>query len=470
MRIQRVTVKQYKNLKDFDCVFSDSNIAAFIGNNGSGKSNLLEVITRAFSNAKNYASNKELPIIPPHTLPMVNNCVIEYEIGGSNYVLSYNADVDGMLSRLEADPPVIVREEISICCNGTKLQKSEMTSALPDSILLYYAGETLRQKGTAEGTYDNYYERELKRTKTADLPSLRFMDYFSAEDLPLLLLTASAYKGEYYSRFLNLIDCIGISLKYSFILRNPGKGKGSADTYWNATGFVKHFLNEMRKYVSGTRDSGGAQYYMFFDNAEDLKSISNAEYDLFAKLRALKHYGYLEHIGIELQRHDGILFSSLRLSEGEKQLGLLFLLTAFTAHHDCVYLFDEFDAYLHLSWQRRFSQMLQEIYVNGHILLTTHSPASISKMRRTDVHILKNGYCTPSPSDTYNRSLDEIIEEQMEVSLRPKEYIDLVTEFRNAIIHGRKDIALAKLDQIREVVGEDDPFFITARIALERMI
>ncbi len=91
-------------------------------------------------------------------------------------------------------------------------------------------------------------------------------------------------------------------------------------------------------------------------------------------------------------------------------------------------------------------------------------------MRRTDVHILKNGYCKPSPSDTYNRSLDEIIEEQMEVSLRPKEYIDLVTEFRNAIIHGRKDIALAKLDQIREVVGEDDPFFITARIALERMI
>lgn len=40
MRIKRVKIKQYKNLKDFDCVFSDSNISAFIGNNGSGKSNL----------------------------------------------------------------------------------------------------------------------------------------------------------------------------------------------------------------------------------------------------------------------------------------------------------------------------------------------------------------------------------------------------------------------------------------------
>lgn len=469
MRIQRVTVKQYKNLKDFDCVFSDSNIAAFIGNNGSGKSNLLEVITRAFSNAKNYASNKELFIIPPHTLPVVINCVIEYEIGGSNYVLSYNSDVDSLLTRLEADPPVVVREEISICCNGRKLQKSEMASALPDSILLYYAGETLRQKGTAEGTYDSYYERELKRTKTADLPSLRFMDYFSAGDLPLLLLTASAYKGEYYSRFLSLIDCSGISSKYSFILRNPGKGKGSADTYWNATGFVKHFLNETRKYVSATRDSGGSQYYMFFDNAEDLKSVSNNEYDLFAKLRALKHYGYLEHIGIELQRRNGTSFSSLRLSEGEKQLGLLLLLISFTTQHECLYLFDEFDAYLHLNWQKAFSRFVSEANVNGHILFTTHSPATVSGMQQKNVYIMDNGQTRRAPSETYHRALDEIMEEHMLVSMRPREYTDLVQEFRNAVIHGRKDLAEEALIKLREIVGETDPFFITARIALNRM-
>lgn len=469
MRIQRVTVKRYKNLKAFDCVFSDSNIAAFIGNNGSGKSNLLEVITRAFSNAKNYASNKELPIIPPHTLPMVNNCVIEYEIGGSNYVLSYNADVDGMLSRLEADPPVIVREEISICCNGTKLQKSEMTSALPDSILLYYAGETLRQKGTAEGTYDNYYERELKRTKTADLPSLRFMDYFSAGDLPLLLLTASAYKGEYYSRFLNLIGCSDISSKFSFILRNPGKGKGAADTYWNATGFVKHFLNETRRYVSGTRDSGGFQYYMFFDNAEDLKNISNDEYDLFAKLRALKHYGYLEHIGIELQKCDGTPFSSLRLSEGEKQLGLLFLLTAFTAHHDCVYLFDEFDAYLHLNWQRLFSQMLRETDTKGQIILTTHSASSISKLQCDELLIMKNGTVEYPDSETYNRALDEIMLEQMGVTMHSPEIEKRYDDFKQFIANRNREGALRIMQEMEKELNAADPLLSRMRLNLRRI-
>ena len=85
------------------------------------------------------------------------------------------------------------------------------------------------------------------------------------------------------------------------------------------------------------------------------------------------------------------------------------------------------------------------------------------------MYLLKSGKVHNAISETFNRSLDEIMEEQMEVPLRPQEYTELVQEFRNAIIHNQKNIALAKLDQIKEVIGEDDPFFITARIAMERM-
>ena len=469
MRLCSVRVKEYKNLKDFNCVFSDSNITAFIGNNGSGKSNLLELITRAFSNAKNYSSSRELSIIPPGSLPTVQECIIQYEIDGVSYELDYNTDVEGMLARLNAEPPVIVREEVSVRREGKKLSKKEMGLALPESVLLYYAGETQRQKGIAAETYDSYYEGILKRATTAFLPCLRFMDYFSIGDLPLLLLAAAAYKGDYYSKFLNLIECSGISPHYSFVLKNAYNSKGSPDTYWNATGFVRRFLDEARKYVSKTRDTGGSQYYMYFDDAEDLKNISEDEFDLFAKLKVLRHYGYLEHVGIELQKNDGSAFSCLRLSEGEKQLGLLLLLTSFTAGHECLYLFDEFDAYLHLNWQRSFSKMLHDVCVKGQMLLTTHSPASLSKMHRKDVFVLKDGKCYQSLSDTYNRSLDEILEEQMGVSLRPSEYTELVHEFRNAIIHNNKENALAKLEQIKEMLENDDPFLITARIALERM-
>ena len=57
MRIKRIAIKKYKNLVDFECEFSDSNISAFIGANGSGKSNLLEVITDVFSISKKYCNN-----------------------------------------------------------------------------------------------------------------------------------------------------------------------------------------------------------------------------------------------------------------------------------------------------------------------------------------------------------------------------------------------------------------------------
>ena len=399
----------------------------------------------------------------------VLNCVIEYELHGTNYVLQYNSDVEGILTSLFENPSEPIRDEVCIYSGEKFLSKKDIDAALPDSILLYYAGETLRQKGAAANTYDSFYEEKLKRAKTAILPSLCFMDYYSTGDLPLLLLTAAAYKGDYYSKFLSFVGCSEIASKFSFILRNPGKGKGTADTYWNASGFVKHFLDSARRFVSATRDSAGPQYYMFFDNPEDLRAISENEFDLFAKLKALRHYGYLEHIGIELIKKDGVAFSSLRLSEGEKQLGLLMLLTSFTAQHECLYLFDEFDAYLHLNWQRQFASSIANTDVVGHILFTTHSPASISGVKRKNVFYIENGNSVPARSETYNRSLDEILEEHMLVSLRPTVFTQLENEFRNAIIHNQKSIALAKLEQIKEIVGEDDPFFITAAMALRRI-
>ncbi len=113
--------------------------------------------------------------------------------------------------------------------------------------------------------------------------------------------------------------------------------------------------------------------------------------------------------------------------------------------------------------------MLNEVNVNGHIIFTTHSPATISKMQKEDVYILNEGSVYKARSETFNRSLDEIIEEQMKVSLRPQEYTDLVQEFRNAVIHNQKELALKKLGEIKDVVGEDDPFLITARLVMERM-
>lgn len=114
-------------------------------------------------------------------------------------------------------------------------------------------------------------------------------------------------------------------------------------------------------------------------------------------------------------------------------------------------------------------KILNEAKINGHIVFTTHSPATIAGLHRKNVYVMSMGKASPAPSETYNRSLDEIMEEHMLVSMRPLEYSALVQEFRNAVIYNHKDLALSKLEQIQELIGAEDPFLITARIALNRL-
>ena len=447
MRIKRITVKKFKNLVDFDCEFSDSNISAFIGNNGAGKSNILELITEAFSVAKNVAAERPYGLI---VYPEIFGCNIEYENDGASYTLFLD------------------KSDVWIYCGEKKLTKKDMLNALPETIMLYYAGETDRQKNAAKITFDNRYDNALKKADNSSFPGFKYLDYYSVDDLNLLLVVAAIYKGAYYNKLLDYLGCKNISTEASLFLMSPNSKKGDGSTYWNARGFVKSFLDELRKYVSRTQDLG-LMYIMSFDDFTKWGKSSENEAALFYKLKALKNAGYLHMLNVTLIRNDGKEFTHDNLSEGEKQLALIYLLTSFTAKNDCLYLFDEFDSYLHLNWQRSVSKMLNDIDVNGHIIFTTHSPASISKMQRENVYLLKSGKVHNAVSETFNRSLDEIMEEQMEVPLRPQEYTELVQEFRNAIIHNQKNIALAKLDQIKEVIGEDDPFFITARIAMERM-
>ncbi len=115
------------------------------------------------------------------------------------------------------------------------------------------------------------------------------------------------------------------------------------------------------------------------------------------------------------------------------------LLTSFTVRHECLYLFDEFDAYLHLNWQRQFASNIANTNVAGHILFTTHSPASVSKVKMDDLFIMKDGKAIYPESETYNRALNEIMFEQMDVTMHDPEVEELYDQFKECIAtHNKK--------------------------------
>lgn len=449
MKIKHIHIGSYKNLKNFDCEFSDSNISAFIGNNGSGKSNLLEAISQVFSTAKNVAQRGNSSVI--YYLD-IKDCHIHYESNGIEYVLNYD------------------ETEASITHDGKELSLTNMDKALPETIMLYYAGETRRQRDVAQSSIDKAYENKLKKIDNAGFPGFKSIDIYSAEDLPALLLVAAIYKGSYYNQLMSLLGCKEISLKTTLSLKNPsGKGDGkAADTYWGARGFVKSFLDELRRYVSKTIDMHDL-YYMVFDDVEPFMKTSSNEGELFAKFKALSNAGYLLSLTLELQRNDGDSFSWEELSEGEKQLSLLLLLTSFTSQNHCLYLFDEFDAYLHLNWQRDFSQVLRDLNIQGHVIFTTHSPSSISKLKSDELFIMKNGTVEYPGSETYNRALDEIMLEQMDVSMHSPEIEKLYGIFKQCIADRNRSGAEKVMQELKVLLDESDPLFDRMKLNLRRI-
>ena len=449
MKLRRIAIKKYKNIRDFECEFSSSNISAFIGNNGSGKSNLIEALTSIFGFVKSTSAKMNPKLI---VTPQIEDYEIEYECDGLVYLLegSYN--------------------NYTVSCNGKVLPKLGVEAALPETIMVYYAGETKRQLNTAKSTFDSTYDNGLKKADNNSFPGFKFLDYYSADDLNLLFLTAVTYKGNYYEKLLDLLNCKEIMAGTTFMLKCPPgtKSKHTADTYWGAKGFVKSFLDEIRRFVSRTVDL--SEYYMMiFDDIRPIKNTSSDAGTLFAKLKALKNAGYLHSVSIKLLKNDGEVFEYDELSEGEKQLSLLMLLTSFTAQNNCLYLFDEFDAYLHLNWQREFGRMLNEINVNGHLIFTTHSPATVSKIKSDELFIMKNGVAEYPDSETYNRALDEIMFEHMDVSMRAPEIEALYNSFKQCIADKNREGALQIVRELESKLDESDPLFDRIKLNLRRI-
>lgn len=448
MRIRKISIEKYKNLVNFECEFSDSNISAFIGNNGSGKSNLLEVITEVFSYAKKHCEDNLYSII---VSPEIYGCEIEYEKGGVFYVLKYT------------------KATVSMYREGKPLLKADMNAALPDNIMLYYAGETMRQARTAAETFDGKYNYRLKNSKNDSFPGYKYIDYYSVDDLALLLLTAAVYKGAYYEKLLRLLRCEMILPEINIMLQNPkGKKQANADTYWGAQGFVQSFLDTLRKYVSSTENLL-SYYSMHFLDIEPFKNAAKNESEFLAKLKAIKNAGYLHWIRLELRGHEGENFSFDMLSEGEKQLSLLFLLTTFTAKDNCLYIFDEFDAYLHLNWQRQISKMLNDVSVNGHVFFTTHSAGTISQIRSEELFVMKEGQVIYPESEIFNRALDEIMYEHMGITMRDPHVEALYDEFKQSVADGNKQKAEFVMAKLMEILDKEDPIFIKMRLVLRRI-
>lgn len=436
MKIHYIFLDGYKNLDSIEIQMpDDSLVMGMIGNNGSGKSNVLEALTLVFAAA-------------------YNNESVDF-----NYRILYSINDDRYeLSNLEGE---------KFEKNGKRVKKADRPFCLPRNIFLYYCGETDRLNQMALSCVDKVFENSLKRS--GDIV-IKYLSNVGLREFPAALLANAIYGNDTFEKVCDLLEIQDLQGPVVFHLHRPSWSKSAPvnqNSFWNAQGSVAMLLHAIKDIGTLTiTDKDHAQIKVM--NISDLKLDSENTFDMFIRFEMLIQADILENIQFNVIKNE-ICIPLDYLSEGEKQLAQLLCLLEATKEYRALFLLDEFDSFLHPNWQRKFAKIISEINITGQVLFTTHSPLTLGKMQKENIRILKDGDVFEPSVDTYNRDITEVLEEIMDVKKRPEEVENAIKRFRKAVLLYDKEKAILYYDEFKTLLSDDDPFWVTASHMMDRL-
>lgn len=128
-------------------------------------------------------------------------------------------------------------------------------------------------------------------------------------------------------------------------------------------------------------------------------------------------------------------------------------------HEPAVLLIDEIDLHLHPQWQRRVMRDLCEMFPKTQFIVTTHSPLVIQSLSDLNLFILRNEEGVTKvksyPAQTFQGwSVEEILDELMDMGAdtRPKEYEEARAAFESAMNSEDVDKGLKAYEKLKKML------------------
>ena len=344
MRIKeiKITNKAFKNL-DVLLENNTSGIMAFIGNNGSGKSNLLEAISAIFKHLYD-KKEKDIPF----------NFSLTYIIGSSKDIVK------------------ITKKGSSVTTEINSQSKSDPYNYLPKQIVAIYSGEEDRLwKKYYLPTYQEYIAKIGVETYN-NMPKMLYINkfYWHISLLCLLLNQFNNLEDTFCSEILGIENTN--SIKFSF---NKANYKSYKDS------IVKQFISKIDK----------KQEYTL----EELRMIIEQEgytlidvYKFFYIAFTPADQKMLQDIVIKYNNEN---LEIEDFSEGEKKMILIKAALEFAAQEDSLFILDEPDAHIHLSNKMQIKKVLEEYEQNRQVIITTHSPTLTDCLDNESIYMLDRG-------------------------------------------------------------------------------
>lgn len=368
MKLKKLKIKKYKNLIDFEANFEfGQGLSIFIGNNGSGKSNVLEAISGIFANA--------------YSAKAIHKFV---------YSLTY--EIKGKEVKLEQ---TVYRRQYFVDGKVVAIKELTALGLLPTNVIALYSGEDKRW-------WHNYYEpfyfkftRDINAGTGNNLsPKMYYINKYYWDIALLSLIYSTAEDDKQFLRETIGRDTVDhILLFYTQNVERNCKSELLKSFLQSVNLFSEHskgpdgepmYLYAMTK--ENIFDTYGVRvfedfaalknFYMFVDakflnsKPEEFNYYEKQLFDYFVQAYMPKDKKIIKNIELI---YNG--FSAKDLSEGEKKLILIRSVLSFVADENSLILFDEPDANIHEGRKQQLYNLFSEYCkFDRQMIVTTHSP------------------------------------------------------------------------------------------------
>lgn len=426
MHIEKLRMENFRGFKDVTIDFP-SNLAVFIGVNGSGKSSIIDCL-----------DNLLFELISP-LLRVTRN--------------TKNFGAYGHGSFLQNDISNGYQETI----NELAVIYSEFNRHFSKDIHLLYCF-----------AYPSSNEEpilDFERSKIDDVDNFKDFIYtqtnFTLKSIPIVVCYSTK----------RVVTGYKLSGSDSFI---PNAAK----------------LSQIHCYTDATnqREINFETFFVWFKNNEDLEQeiklsgdLSYEDYQLNFVRKAitsiLPDYTDLRvkrsRMQIVLKKQDHELVLN-QLSDGEKNLLVMVAdiarrlaianpdPTKNALEGEGIILIDEIELHLHPQWQRDIIPRLTSTFPNCQFIVTTHSPQVLSNVKKENVFIVEDFQVYPADAYTFGRDSNSILSELMGVTERPVGIQEKLTECLYKIDDGQIDEAKILLHELSDLLGHNDSEIVKA--------
>lgn len=337
MKLKSLKIKGFKNLTGtdgwFNLDFTNKNgITVLIGNNGSGKSNVLEAISAIFIGLYKIGTPQRKPTF---------SYVIEYSMGEEP-----SADI-----KIE-----LINGTYGFYINDTRELKKDFLEWgdrwLPSKVIASYSGEEIRLWDTYYKHSYNDFINSVKSNELRSLPEQKLFyidsDYWN-EALIVFLLSELESNQNFVSNNLGIVSVENIIFKF------------------NTNNLSKYQSNMITEFVKRLNPDNKDTINISFEDFKDF--VTEYEYELFIKLISASQSELIINITINFNTN----LTTEDLSEGQKKQILIRVILEFLANRKTLVLLDEPDSHIHVANKLQLKNMLEE-YKYKNLIFTSHSP------------------------------------------------------------------------------------------------